>query len=342
MLGMIESLLLIPLAVKVDMLAFIIKRVVQAFIVMIIVSCIAFAVKYSFGDPTRDMLGMSASAEAREELRAQLGLNKPVLEQWLSFFGKALQGDLGDSYFYREPAMKVIVSRLPATVELVFMATLIIVCIAIPAGVYVACNPNKIRSHLIMILSMLGVSIPVFLTSMFLIYIFSIKLNLLPSFGRGEPVEIVFGWTTNFTTWANFLHLLLPSIALSSVMFPLFVRLTRSDMKEALTSEYVSYARAKGLSTKRIVWVHAFRNTLLPLVTIGGVQIGTMLAFTILTESVFQWQGLGYMFIEAVSRADTGLLVAYLLFTSFIFVTVNTLVDIIYTFIDPTITIKGK
>ena len=324
------------------MVAFIVKRVVQACIVMVIVSCIAFAVKFSFGDPTRDMLGMSASAEARAELRTQLGLDKPVFEQWIVFVGNVLRGNLGDSYFYREPAMDVILSRLPATVELVCMATLIIVCVAIPAGVYVACNPTSLISKTIMLISMLGVSIPVFLTSMFLIYVFSIQLNLFPSFGRGEPVEIFGFWTTNFTTFSNFLHILLPSLALSSIMFPLFVRITRSDMKEALTSEYVRYAQAKGLSRKRIVWRHAFRNTLLPLVTIGGVQVGTMVAFTILTESVFQWQGLGYMFIEAVSRADTGLLVAYLLFTSFIFVTINTLVDIIYTFIDPTITIKGN
>lgn len=324
------------------MFAFIVKRVLQAFLVMFVVSCIAFGVKYSFGDPTRDMLGMSAGAEARAALRAELGLDKPAFEQWIDFVGNVLQGNLGESYFYRESAMKVILSRLPATVELVFMATLIIICIAIPAGVYVACYPKSILSKVIMLVSMLGVSIPVFLTAMFLIYIFSIQLNLFPSFGRGEPVEIFGFWTTNFTTLSNFLHILLPSIALSSIMLPLFVRLTRSDMKEALSSEYVRYAQAKGIPTSRIIWRHAFRNTLLPLVTIGGVQVGTMVAFTILTESVFQWQGLGYMFIEAVSRADTGLLVAYLLFTSFIFVSINTLVDIIYTFIDPTITVKGK
>ena len=324
------------------MFAFIIKRVFQAIIVMLVVSCIAFAVKYSFGDPTRDMLGMSASAESRAELRAQLGLDKPVFDQWVVFLSNALRGDLGDSYFYKEPAMKVILSRLPATVELVFVSVIIIVSIAIPAGVYVACHPHSLLSKGIMIISMLGVSIPVFLTSMFLIYVFSIRLNLFPSFGRGEPVEIFGIWTTNFTTFSNFLHILLPSIALSSIMFPLFVRITRSDMREVLSSEYIRYARAKGIPQRRIIWRHAFRNTLLPLVTIGGVQIGTMIAFTILTESVFQWQGLGYMFIEAVSRADTGLLVAYLLFTSFIFVTINTIVDIVYTFIDPTITIKGK
>lgn len=324
------------------MVAFIIKRVIQACIVMFVVSSIAFAVKYSFGDPTREMLGMSASAEAREELRTQLGLNKPIIEQWGLFVGNALRGNLGDSYYYREPAIDVILSRLPATAELVLVATLIIVCIAIPCGVYVACNPNAFVSKAIMVVSMLGVSIPVFLTAMFLIYIFSIQLNLLPSFGRGEPVEIFGFWTTNFTTLDNVLHIILPSISLASIMFPLFVRLTRSDMRESLSSEYVRYARAKGLRTRRIVWVHAFRNTLLPLVTIGGVQLGTTIAFTILTESVFQWPGLGYMFIEAVSRADTGLLVAYLLFTSFVFVVVNTLVDIVYTFIDPTITIKGK
>lgn len=305
-------------------------------------SCIAFAVKYSFGDPTRELLGMSATEEARIALRAELGIDASPLKQWVNFIRGILHGDFGYSYFYKEPALDIILERLPATIELVLVTSLIIIFVGIPAGVYVACNPRSFVSRSIMVVSTLGVSVPVFLTSMLLIYIFSIKLNLFPSFGRGEPVAILWGWKTGLTTWKNISHLILPSIALASVMLPLFVRLTRSDMIEVLASDYITYAKAKGISWKRIVWRHAFRNTLLPLCTIGGVQLGTMLAFTVLTETVFQWPGVGLMFIEAVNRSDAGLLVAYFLFTALLFIVINTVIDIVYTFIDPTIRMKER
>ncbi|MGL4721967.1 MAG: ABC transporter permease [Desulfovibrionaceae bacterium] len=324
------------------MFAFIIKRILQATLVMFIISFIAFAIKYSLGDPTRELLGISASEETRQELREELGIDQPFLIQWKDFLIKALKGDLGNSYFYREPALKVIMDKFPATMELVLVASFLIIFLSIPFGIYAACRPNTLISRFIMSFSTLGVSIPVFLTSMILIYIFSIKMGWFPSYGRGEPVHLFGSWTSNLTTWSNFQYLILPSLSLSSVMLPLFIRLVRSEMIEALSSEYVRYATAKGLSKLRIIMVHAFRNTLLPLVTVGGIQLGTMLAFTILTETVFQWPGMGFMFIEAVSRSDSGLLVAYLVFTGFIFVVVNTCIDILYTFIDPTISIKKK
>ena len=324
------------------MVAFIVKKVIEAIIVLFIVSCIAFAVKYSFGDPTRELLGMSATEEARIALRAELGIDASPLRQWINFIRGIFHGDFGYSYFYKEPALDIILERLPATIELVLITSIIIIFVGIPAGVYIACNPRSLVSRVMMVVSTLGVSVPVFLTSMLLIYVFSIKLNWFPSFGRGEPETVLWGWKTGFTTWNNISHLILPSVALASVMLPLFVRLTRSDMIEVLASDYITYAKAKGLSWKRIVWRHAFRNTLLPLCTIGGVQLGTMLAFTVLTETVFQWPGVGLMFIEAVNRSDAGLLVAYFLFTALLFIVINTVIDIVYTFIDPTIRIKER
>lgn len=325
------------------MFAFIIRRVAQALLVMFIISLIGFAIKYSFGDPTREMVGVSVSAKEREVLREQLGLNDPFAMQWTRFVKNAMQGDLGTSYFYRKPALEVILTKAPATLELVIAAAIIIIFVSVPLGVYSACRPKSFFSRLSMGISIIGVSVPVFLTAIFLIYIFSVHLGWLPSFGRGNP-EPIFGgaWTTNFTTWANFRHLILPSIALSSIMLPLFIRLIRAEMKEVLETEYVKFARAKGLSTWRIVMVHAFKNTLLPVITVGGVQLGTMIAFTILTETVFQWQGMGFMFIDAVERADTALLVAYLIFCGAIFVTVNTFVDVIYGLVNPMVRIAGR
>ncbi|MFI3270706.1 MAG: ABC transporter permease [Pseudomonadota bacterium] len=324
------------------MFAFIIRRVSQAILVMFIISLLGFAIKYSFGDPTRELTGVSVSAAERDALRDQLGLNDPFAVQWTRFAKNTLHGDLGDSYFYRKPALDVILAKAPATLELVFVAACLIVLISVPVGVYAACRPKSWLSRVAMGLSTIGVSVPVFLTAIFLIYIFSVHLGWLPSFGRGNP-ETVFGsWTTNFTSWDNFKHIILPAVSLSSIMLPLFIRLIRAEMKEALETEYVKFARAKGLKNWRIIMVHAFKNTLLPVITVGGVQLGTMIAFTILTESVFQWQGMGFMFIEAVERADTALLVAYLIFCGGIFVTVNTFVDIIYGLVNPMVRIAGR
>jgi peptide/nickel transport system permease protein len=190
--------------------------------------------------------------------------------------------------------------------------------------------------------SIVGVSIPVFLTAILLIYVFAVNLNWLPAFGRGDTVEIFPGWSSGFATLDGWTHLILPSISLSSIMLPLFIRLIRAEMKEVLESEYIKYARAKGLKRNRILFVHAFKNTLLPVITVGGVQLGTLIAFTILTETVFQWQGMGSMFIESVQRADTSLMVAYLVFVGFLFVVVNTVVDLIYGLVNPTVRIAGR
>ncbi|MFG1489459.1 ABC transporter permease, partial [Oceanospirillum sp. HFRX-1_2] len=254
----------------------------------------------------------------------------------------ALQGDLGTSYFFKEPALDVILGKLPATLELVFGASLIIVFLSVPLGVYSAINPQSWFSKAVMGFSIIGISVPVFLTAIGLIYFFSIELGWMPSFGRGETREMFWGWESGFFTWDGLAHLVLPCISLASIMLPLFIRLIRAEMMEVLQSEYVKFAWAKGLNPRRIYFLHALKNTMLPVITVGGVQIGTMVAYTILTETVFQWPGMGFLFLEAINRVDTPLIVAYLIVVGAIFVITNTIVDLIYGLVNPTVNLAGK
>ncbi len=319
------------------MFAYLIKRLFQAIAVMFAISVISFAIQDNLGDPLRELVGQSVSEEVRQELRDELGLNDSFVVQYGRFVGKALQGDLGTSYFFKEPALDVILKKLPATLELVFGATLIIIGFSVPLGVYTAIKPNSIVSKIIMGISIVGISIPVFLTAILMIYVFSVELRWLPSYGRGDPVHMFGYWSTNFASINGLSHILLPSIALASIMLPLFIRLIRAEMMETLQSEYVRFAWAKGIRPSRIWYIHALKNTLLPVITVGGVQIGTMVAYTILTETVFQWPGMGFMFLEAVNRVDTPLIVAYLIIVGFIFVVTNTIVDLIYGLVNPTV-----
>jgi peptide/nickel transport system permease protein len=323
------------------MFAFIIRRITQAIFVMLIISLIGFIIKNKIGDPVRDMVGERVTPAEREELRDKLGLNDPFIIQYVRFIKNAAKGDLGLSFFHKKSALKVIISKAPATIELVFATTLILIFISLPIGIYTAIRPKNWFSKLTMGVSTLGVSIPVFLTAILLIYLFSVELNWLPSYGRGTTVN-VWGWESGLLTADGLRHLILPSLALASIMLPLFIRLIRSEMMEILETEYIKFAWAKGIHRERIWFVHAFKNTLLPVITVFGVQIGIMFAFTILTETVFQWQGMGFMFLEAVERSDTSLLVAYLVVVGVIFVVVNTVVDIIYGMVNPTLRIAGK
>lgn len=319
------------------MLAYLVKRTLQAIAVMLVISLVGFAIQDNLGDPLRELVGQSVSEEVRQELRDELGLNDSFFKQYTRFLGKALQGDLGTSYFFKEPALDVILKKMPATLELVFGATLIIVGLSVPLGVYTAIKPNTILSRIIMSVSIVGISIPVFLTAILLIYVFAVELGWFPSFGRGDVVNVFGFWDTNFASADGWSHIILPSFALASIMLPLFVRLIRAEMMEVLQSEYIKYAKAKGIHPWRIYFIHALKNTLLPVITVGGVQIGTMVAYTILTETVFQWPGMGFMFLEAVNRVDTPLIVAYLIVVGFIFVVTNTIVDLIYGLVNPTI-----
>ncbi|AGH81396.1 peptide ABC transporter protein inner membrane binding component [Psychromonas sp. CNPT3] len=323
------------------MLTFLGKRLLQALIVMFVISLVAFAIQDNLGDPLREMVGQSVSMAERQALRDEMGLNDPYLTKYSRFIGNAMHGDLGTSYFFKKPVVDIILDKLQATLELVFGAALIILFVAIPLGVYSAIHPKNITTKLIMTFSSLGISVPVFLTAIMLMYVFSIELNWLPSYGRGDTVNVL-GWETGFLTKDGLLHLILPCVSLASIMLPLFIRLVRSEMLEALSSEYVKFATAKGLAMHKIYYQHALKNTMLPVLTVGGVQIGTMVAYTILTETVFQWPGTGFLFLEAINRVDTPLITAYVIFVGLIFVVTNTLVDLLYGVINPTVDITGK
>lgn len=326
------------------MFAFIIRRISQAIFVMLIISLIGFSIKSKIGDPVRDLVGERVTPQERAKIRQKLGLNDPFLMQYVRFVDDALHGDLGVSFFYKKPALQVIATKAPATMEMVIGAGLLIILISLPLGVYTALKPKTLFSRFVMGFSTLGVSVPVFLTAIILIYIFGVQLHWLPSYGRGKLVD-VFGngwWMSGFFTMDGLKHLVLPCISLASIELPLFIRLIRSEMMEVLETDYIKYAWAKGLAPMRIWLLHAFKNTLLPVITVFGVQVGIMFAFTILTETVFQWQGMGFMFLDAVQRSDTSLLIAYLVVVGTGFVVVNTVVDILYGFINPTIRIAGR
>jgi peptide/nickel transport system permease protein len=322
------------------MFAFIVRRIVQAVIVMLVISFIGFSVQHNIGDPIRDMVGQRVSAADREALKDKLGLNDPFWVQYGRFVKNAFHGDLGISYFHGKPTMEVILTKAPATLELVFVTTILIILLTFPVGIYTAINPNKWFSRFVMGASTVGVAVPVFLTAIVLIYIFGVELQWLPAYGRGETVNI-YGWESGLFTLDGLKHLILPSLSLTSIMLPLYIRLIRSEMMEVLETEYIKFAWAKGLNRYRVWLVHAFKNTLLPVVTVFGVEIGILFAFTLLTETVFQWQGMGFMFLEAVERSDTALLVAYLVVVGVMFVVINTIVDIIYGFINPMVRIAG-
>ena len=323
-----------------DTLAFLIKRLGQAMVVMLVISVIGFSIQDNLGDPLRELVGQSVSEEVRDELREEMGLNDPFFVQYWRFLTNAVQGDLGRSYFFKKPALEVILDKFPATFELVLSATLIIIFVSVPVGIYCAIRPKSLFAQIVMAVSIVGISIPVFLTAIFSIQIFSIALGWLPSFGRGDTVAIGF-WRTGFLTLDGLAHLILPSIALSSIMLPLFIRLIRGEMMEVLRTEYVRFAWAKGLHPRRVWLLHAFKNTLLPVITVGGVQVGTLIAYTILTETVFQWPGMGFLFLEAVTRVDTPLIIAYIIVVGLIFVITNTIVDLVYTMVNPMVRITG-
>ncbi|MBC8463776.1 MAG: ABC transporter permease [Deltaproteobacteria bacterium] len=322
------------------MFAFIIRRIIQAIFVMLVIGLVGFSIQHTIGDPVRDLVGERVTPAERAVIRDQLGLNDPFYTQFFRFVKKACKGDLGLSFFYKRPALEVIVSKAPATIELVVVTALILIIISIPAGIYCAIYPKSWFARIVMAVSTVGVAMPVFLTAIALIYLFAVELNWLPSFGRGETVNL-WGWESGILTLDGLKHLILPSVSLSSIMLPLFIRLVRAEMMEVLETEYIKFAWAKGLHRRRVWFVHAFKNTLLPVITVFGVQLGILFAFTILTETVFQWQGMGFMFLEAVDRSDTSLLVAYLVVVGVIFVTVNTAVDIVYGFVNPMVRIVG-
>lgn len=322
-------------------LDFVIRRLLQALVVMLVISLIGFAVKESLGDPLRELLGQAVAEAERAALRQQFGLNDPFFVQYFRFLDSALSGDLGKSYFFKKPALEVILAKFPATFELVLAAGLIVVAISLPAGIYCAVRPERALARFIMGVSVLGLSVPVFLTGILAITVFSVQLGWLPSFGRGETVALG-PWATGYLSGDGLAHLILPAFTLSSIMLPLFIRLVRGEMRDVLGADYIRTAHAKGASPVRVWLFHGLRNAAVPIVTLGGLQIGTLLAYTILTETVFQWPGMGFLFLEAVNRADTPLIIAYLMVVGVIFVSINTLVDIAYVVLDPRVSLGER
>jgi peptide/nickel transport system permease protein len=316
------------------MIAVIGSRLAQALLVMLAVTAIAFVMFRYVGDPVAMMSREDASPAEKAELRRSLGLDRPVLVQYGEFVVRVARGDLGVSFRNQRPVADLLAERLPATLELVLVATLLSLAIGIPVGVFCALRPDGMAARAIQTLSLVGISLPTFVTGIGLILVFAVVLRWLPSFGRGDVVRVG-GWTTGFLTRSGWTSLILPSVTLALYQLTLIMRLVRAEMIDVLSSDYIRFARARGLPPHYIHFRLALRNALMPVVTVTGLQIGSLIAFAIVTETVFQWPGMGLLFIQAVSFADVPVMAAYLLFVGFLFVVINVAVDVAYTVIDP-------
>ena len=316
-------------------------RLIQSVLVMFVVAFVAFSLFNYVGDPVHNMVGQEASTEKREEIREKLGLNDPVHTQFLRFVGNAVKGEFGLSYQLRRPVSDLIAERLPATLELVFISALIAIVSGVVLGVYTGINRDGFLSNIILILSLFGVSLPTFVIGILFIYLFSVILGILPSFGRGEVVDLGF-WNTGFLTLSGIKAIILPSITLSLFQMTYIIRLVRAEMIEILQTDYIKFARARGIEKNTINFKHALKNGLIPVITITGINVGTLIAFSIITETVFQWPGMGFLFINAVHFVDIPIMSAYLIMVAFIFVMINFIVDITYYIIDPRIRIKEE
>ena len=321
------------------MLAFILRRLAQAVIVMLAVAFIAFMLFQYVGDPVTNLLGQDATPQQRAQLRADLGLDQPFAVQFARFVGNAVRGEFGLSLRQGRKVSSLIVERLPATLELSTCAALIALGFGIPMGVFAALRRGSFVSQAMMTLSLLGVSLPTFLIGILLILLFAVTLKWLPSFGRGEVVAIG-SWTSGLLTIDGLRHLILPSITLALFQLALIMRLVRSEMLEVLRSDYIRFARARGLPNRIVYFGHALKNTLVPVMTITGLQLGSLIAFAIITEQVFQWPGMGLLFIQAVTFADIPVMAAYLCLISLIFVIINLVVDLLYFAVDPRLRIE--
>ena len=316
------------------MLAYLLRRLGQSALVLVAVSLIAFMVFRHIGDPTISLLGEDATLEERAALNSELGFDKPVPLQYLNYVGKVVQGDLGISYRLKRPVSEVIVERLPATLELALMASIGALAIGVVLGVYTALRSEGWLSRWVMTVSPVGVSLPTFLIGIGLIYLFAVELRWLPSFGRGTTVKVG-GWETGLLTASGWSAIILPAITLGFYNMTLIMRLVRAEMLEVLRSDYIRFGRARGLREKDLYFGHALRNTLIPVITIAGLQIGTLIAFSIVTETVFQWPGVGLLFISSIQGVDVPLIAAYLMFIALLYVVINLLVDFLYLAVDP-------
>ncbi|MBN8478634.1 MAG: ABC transporter permease [Burkholderiales bacterium] len=321
------------------MLAFVLRRLAQSFAVMAVVGMIAFSLFNFTGDPVAFMLGQDATLEDRARLRADLGLDQPFYVQFGRFAGNAVQGEFGVSLRQGRKVSTLLRERLPATLELSLAAALIALVVGIPAGVYTALRRNSVLSQVLLAGSLVGVSLPTFLIGILLILVFAVQLGWLPSFGRGDTIALGW-WTTGLLTASGWKSLILPSITLALFQTTLIMRLVRAEMLEVLRTDYIKFARARGLTDRAVHFGHALRNTLVPVITITGLQLGAIIAFAIITETVFQWPGMGLLFIQAVTFADIPVMAAYLVFIAVVFVTINLIVDLLYYAVDPRLRVE--
>ena len=322
------------------MLRLLIARLGQAVLVMLAVSAVSFGMFRFVGDPVSALSRENATVEEKQELREALGLERPVLVQYAGFLGRILRGDFGISYRNQRPVAALIAERLPATLELVLVATVLSLALGIPLGVLCALKPDGVAARLVQAVSLIGISTPTFVTGIVLILTFAVTLGLLPSFGRGETVQIG-PWSTGLLTLSGLKALILPSITLALYQLTLIMRLVRSELIDVLSSDYIRFARARGLSARHIHFTLALRNALMPVITVTGLQIGSLIAFAIVTETVFQWPGMGLLFIQAVSFSDVPVMAAYLLFVGLLFVLINTAVDLLYALVDPRLRVRS-
>ncbi|MDF1726967.1 MAG: ABC transporter permease [Sulfitobacter sp.] len=316
------------------MLAYVIQRVAQSALVLLIVGLVAFSMFRFVGDPIDNMLGQERTQQDIDRLRGQLGLDQPFPIQYVKFLAGAVQGNFGVSYRQGRPVSDILMERAPATLELAAVSGFLAIFFGIALGVFTAIRRDGVAANLIMSLSLIGVSLPTFLIGILLIYLFSVELGWLPSFGRGDTVRIG-GWTTGFLTESGLKALILPSITLGLYQMTLIMRLVRSEMLEVLRQDYIRFARARGLRDRAVNFRHALKNTLVPVITVTGLQLGAIIAFAIITETVFQWPGVGLLFINAIQFVDIPVMAAYLMLISVMFVGINLIVDLLYFFIDP-------
>ena len=322
------------------MLFFIARRLAQSVLVMLTVALVAFSLFQYVGDPINNMVDQDTSLAERERIRHELGLDQPAPVQFWRFIRNTAQGNFGVSYRLKKPVSELIAERFPATLELSLISAILALAIGIPMGIYTALNRERWPAKLFMTLSLVGVSLPTFLIGIFLILIFGVQLRWLPTFGRGEVVQLGW-WSTGLLTASGLKSLIMPAITLAIFQMTLIVRLVRAEMLEVMRTDYIKFARARGLKTRAINFGHALKNTLVPVITIIGLQVGSIIAFAIITESVFQWPGMGLLFVQAIAEVDIPVMAAYLLLIAFIFVVINLVVDILYFVIDPRLRVQS-
>ncbi|MRG72904.1 ABC transporter permease subunit [Alphaproteobacteria bacterium HT1-32] len=321
------------------MSVFIIRRLLQSLLVVVIMSFLVFMAIYQIGDPTDLLVSPDAPQEEIERVKRDFGVDLPFHEQYLKFVGKALQGDLGNSFVMNDPALQLILQKMPATLELAFSALFLSIVLGIPLGVYAGLRHGTFSSKLIMSGSILGFSLPTFWVGLMMIMIFAVYLGWLPSTGRGETVEVL-GIEVSFLTWDGLTHLFMPALNLALLKISLVIRLARAGVRETIHMDYIKFARAKGLSYRRVILLHLMKNIMIPIVTVIGLEFGGLIAFSVITETIFAWPGMGKLIIESILLLDRPMVVAYLMITVMMFIIINLLVDILYSILDPRVRLQ--